>query len=62
MGEGPIKVGDRVINLQVPGIFVVLGRQGTMMVEIRSDAGLRMVVHEASLRRLHDAPDPDKGK
>jgi len=51
------QVGDRVVHLQVPGVFVVVGRRGSML-EIESARGLRMTVHEIGLRRL-DGPPPE---
>jgi hypothetical protein len=49
-GEG-IQLGDRVINLQVPGIFTVVDRQGTLLV-IQTARGLQMNVVESQVRRL----------
>lgn len=57
MGEGPLQIGDRVVSLQVPGIFVVLGRKGPL-VEIESERGLRMTVAESGLRRPNGAAVP----
>jgi hypothetical protein len=51
MAAGAIQVGDRVVNLQVPGIFYVVARRGEML-EIETEQGLRLVVHEAAVRRL----------
>ena len=59
MGERAIDVGDRVISLQVPGVFTVLARRGELL-EIETDRGLRMTVHEAGLRRLDGTPPTPK--
>jgi hypothetical protein len=59
VGEESIRVGDRVVNLQVPGVFVVVGRRGSF-VEIENDRGLRMTLHEVALRRLNGAPPEPK--
>jgi hypothetical protein len=60
MGEnGTIGVGDRVVHLQVPGVFVVLARRGQML-ELESDRGLRMAVSDISVRRLEGAPPEPK--
>ena len=53
--EGTIQVGDRVIGLDMPGIFTVIGRRGRF-VEIENDRGLRRVVHEVALRRVNGTP------
>jgi hypothetical protein len=54
--DSAIRVGDRVVHLQVPGVFVVVRRSGRML-EVESDRGLRMSVHEVAVRRL-DGPPP----
>jgi len=51
MADDPIKVGDRVINLQVPGVFVVVARRGRVL-EIESPEGVAMTVFEGAVRRL----------
>jgi hypothetical protein len=53
------QVGDRVVHLQVPGVFVVVGRRGAML-EVESDRGLRMNVHEVAVRRLEGPPPEPK--
>ena len=53
--EDAIRVGDRVIGLDMPGIFTVVARRGRF-VEIESDRGLRRVVHEVALRRVNGTP------
>jgi hypothetical protein len=53
MGAATIQVGDQVINLQVPGLFRVIDRRGTLLV-IETPRGLRMTVQESQLRRLDD--------
>ena len=59
MGEESIRVGDRVVNLQVPGVFVVLARRGPF-IEIENDRGLRMTLHEVALRRVDGVPPGPK--
>ena len=53
MAAETIEVGDRVVNLQVPGVFTVLARRGTLL-EIETAQGLRMRVQEGSVRRLDE--------
>jgi hypothetical protein len=53
MAADAIRVGDRVVNLQVPGIFTVIDRRGTLLV-IETERGLRMTVQEAQVRRVDD--------
>ena len=53
--EARIQVGDRVIGLDMPGIFTVIGRRGAL-VEIENDRGLRRVVYEVALRRVNGTP------
>jgi hypothetical protein len=53
--EAPIRVGDRVVHLQVPGVCVVVARRGHL-VEIESASGVRRTVHEIALRRLNGTP------
>lgn len=57
MATETIQLGDRVISLQVPGIFTVIDRQGSMLA-IQSPKGLRMTVLESQLRRVDDAVPP----
>src|SRR5262245_66394939 len=57
MAPDAIQVGDRVINLQVPGIFTVIDRQGSRLV-IQTDRGLRMVVLESAVRRVANGESP----
>jgi hypothetical protein len=54
MAGDAIQLGDRVINLQVPGIFTVVDRSGALLV-IQTDRGLRMTVLESQLRRVDAA-------
>ncbi len=51
MDADAIQLGDRVINLQVPGVFTVVDRQGPRLV-IETARGLRMIVLESQVRRL----------
>jgi hypothetical protein len=55
MGQNGIELGDRVINLQVPGIFTVIDRVGALLV-LQTERGLRMTVAEQQVRRV-DEPD-----
>jgi len=57
--DGTIRVGDRVVHLQVPGVFTVVGRRGPFL-DLESARGLRMSVHEVSLRRVDGTPPPPK--
>ena len=50
-----LKVGDQVINLQVPGLFTVIDRRGDLLV-IQTPRGLRMTVLDSQVRRLDDVP------
>jgi len=54
--EPAIQIGDRVVHLQVPGVFTVVARRGAFF-ELENARGLRMTVHEVALRRL-DGPPP----
>jgi hypothetical protein len=56
MDARPIQLGDRVINLQVPGIFTVIDREGLRLV-IETVRGLRMTVLDSQVRRVDEAPD-----
>jgi hypothetical protein len=51
MAAEGIQLGDRVINLQVPGIFTVVDRRGPLLF-IQSPRGLQMNVLESQVRRL----------
>ena len=55
MAERTIQVGDRVVHLQVPGVFTVVGRKGTVLV-VEGARGLRMTVLEKAARRLEGPP------
>jgi hypothetical protein len=57
VGPTPIQLGDRVINLQVPGIFTVIDREGDVLV-LSTARGLRMRVLAQQVRRLDDVPMP----
>ena len=57
--DGTIRLGDRVVHLQVPGVFTVIGRRGPFL-EIESERGLRMTVHEVGVRRLEGPPPEPK--
>ena len=58
MGQNGIELGDRVINLQVPGIFIVVDRVGSLLV-LQTERGLRMVVKEQQVRRVDEASGED---
>jgi hypothetical protein len=53
--EEPIRAGDRVVHLQIPGVCTVVARRGKFL-EVESDRGMRRLVHEVSLRRVAGAP------
>lgn len=55
MADTPIQIGDRVINLQMPGVFVVVARRGRLL-DIQTDEGIAMTVLESAVRRLDDTP------
>ncbi len=55
MSDETIRVGDRVVTVQVPGIFRVIARRGRL-VEIENDRGVRMTVAAIALRRLNGTP------
>jgi hypothetical protein len=57
MGARAIQLGDHVINLQVPGIFTVIDRNGELLV-IETARGLRMTVLAQQVRRLDDVELP----
>ena len=57
MADLNFQLGDRVVNLQVPGVFRVVGRRGSFF-DLESERGLRMTVHAIQLRRL-DGPPPE---
>lgn len=56
MTTRPIGVGDRVVNMQMPVVFVVTGRRGNLL-DLESDRGLRVVALESTIRRI-DGPPP----
>jgi hypothetical protein len=60
MAETPIQVGDRVINLQMPGIFVVTARRGRLL-DIETDEGIAMTLVDSAVRRLDDTPASGNG-
>jgi hypothetical protein len=53
MATGTIQLGDRVINLQVPGLFTVIDRRGQLLM-LETAKGLRMNVLESQVRLLDD--------
>jgi hypothetical protein len=54
MSDASIEVGDRVVNLQMPGIFRVVARHGRLL-DIETPEGVRMTVRAEALRKLDDA-------
>jgi hypothetical protein len=60
MADGAIRVGDRVINLQMPGIFVVVARRGRVL-QIATADGVAMTVSDSAVRRLETTPDEAAG-
>lgn len=55
MADDAIRVGDKVINLQMPGVFRVTSRNGRLIV-IESATGVRMTVRAEGVRRLDGGP------
>jgi len=53
--EALIAVGDRVVHLQVPGVFTVIAVRGDL-IEVENDrGGLRMTIHRRALRHVNGA-------
>ena len=59
VGDEAIQIGDRVVHLQVPGVFTVVARRGAFF-EVENARGLRMTVHQVGLRRLDGLPPAPK--
>jgi hypothetical protein len=59
MAGEEIHLGDRVINLQVPGIFTVVDRRGPLLF-IQSPRGLQMNVLESQVRRVDQSTPPPR--
>jgi hypothetical protein len=55
MSDESIAIGDRVVNLQVPGVFLVVRRHGRFL-DIESAQGVRLTVRPEAVRRLDDPP------
>jgi hypothetical protein len=55
-----IKVGDRVAQLQIPGVFTVVARRGPFLELMGERAAVRMTVHEVQVRRLDAVPAVSK--
>jgi hypothetical protein len=60
MADDAIEVGDRVINLQMPGVFVVTARRGRVL-EIETADGVAMTVLDSAVRRLETPPATPAG-
>lgn len=59
--EEKLRIGDRVITLQMPGIFRVVVRNGAILTIDSEKHGARLRVHESQLRRpLEDPSATDK--
>jgi hypothetical protein len=55
-----LEIGDRVITLQMPGIFRVVARDGEILTIHAEKSGVRLRMHESALRRpLEDAAPVD---
>lgn len=54
MSDERVQIGDRVITMQMPGIFTVASRTGHV-IRIVSDDGVELTVADASVRRLDGA-------
>jgi hypothetical protein len=52
--EAVIAVGDRVVHLQVTGVFTVIAVRGDL-IEVENDRGLRMTIHRRALRHVNGA-------
>jgi hypothetical protein len=52
-----LEIGDRVITLQMPGIFRVVARNGRILTIDGEKNGVRLQLHEAALRRPMEASD-----
>jgi hypothetical protein len=57
--DAAIHVGDRVVQLQVPGVFTVVARRGRFLA-IESPRGVRLNVLESGLRRVDGTPPAPK--
>ena len=55
MTDDAIQVGDKVVVLQVPGVFRVTGRNGRLVM-IESPSGVRLTMRAEGVRRLDGAP------
>jgi hypothetical protein len=54
-----IQPGDRVVSLQVAGVLRVVARRGRLL-DVESDRGLRLTLHEVGLRKLNGTPPAPK--
>jgi hypothetical protein len=54
MDDQKLDIGDRVITLQMPGIFRVIGRNGDILTIESIKGGVRLTKHESALRRPLD--------
>ena len=51
MEDERLKIGDRVITLQMPGIFRVTARDGEILTIHLEKGGVELRLHESALRR-----------
>jgi hypothetical protein len=49
--DDKLDIGDRVITLQMPGIFRVVARNGTLLTVEAEKGDVRLTLNEAALRR-----------
>ena len=59
VSDEAFQIGDRVVHLQVPGVFTVVAQRGRFF-EVENARGLRMTIHEVALRRLDGPPPPPR--
>jgi hypothetical protein len=63
MDDQKLEIGDRVITLQVPGIFRVIARDGDILTIESIKGGVRLTKHESALRRpLDDVTDASQAE
>lgn len=63
MDDQNLEIGDRVITLQMPGIFRVIARDGDILTIESIKGGVRLTKHESALRRpLDDVSAPGEAQ